>query len=108
MSTVIGQTFTVFVDDNFHYMEEDERWVAGEFSSYDDAIAECKRIVELSLQDGLSQKGPMTAEELYSYYTDFGDDPFVRPGPTDDTRFSAWGYAKERCAILCPSTPTVE
>jgi len=105
MSTVKSQTFTVFVDDNFDYMDEDERSVAGEFSSYEDAVAACKNIVERSLQHALSQKGPMTADQLYSHYTDFGDDPFVRPVPPDETEFSAWSYAKERCQILGAPLP---
>ncbi len=102
MSKEIEQFYTVFVDDNFHYQDEEERWVAGKFSSYEEAVAECKRLVELSLQEGLSQKGPITADELYKYYTSFGDDPFVSPVPTNDSRFSAWSYAEERCQILCP------
>ena len=102
MTKLANQTFTVFVDDNFHYQDQDERYSAGEFGSYEEAVAECKRIVELSLQEGLSQKGPMTADQLYSYYTSFGDDPFVTPGSTDHSRFSAWDHAKERCKILCP------
>ena len=66
MRAVKSQIFTVFVDDNFNYQDEDERWVAGEFSSYEEAVAACKNIVDQSLQSALSQKGPMTADQLYS------------------------------------------
>ncbi|MBU6455844.1 MAG: hypothetical protein KGS72_29000 [Cyanobacteria bacterium REEB67] len=105
MAAVKSQIFTVFVDDNFHYMDEDERSVAGEFRSYEDAVNACKEIVERSLQHALSQKPPMTADQLYSHYTDFGNDPFVSPMPPDEQRFSAWSYAKDRCQALCASRP---
>ncbi|MBU6454379.1 MAG: hypothetical protein KGS72_21605 [Cyanobacteria bacterium REEB67] len=98
-----NQIFTVFIDDNFHYMDVDERSVAGEWGSYLDAVNACKAIVEDSLKSALQEKGPMTADQLYSHYTDFGDDPFVSPVPSGETRFSAWTYAKERCQALCDS-----
>jgi len=42
----------------------------------------------------------MTPEELYGYYQDFGDDPFiVSSGSRCDV--SAWSYAKSRCAAIC-------
>lgn len=33
-------------------------------------------------------------------YTTFGDDPHVVGGPPS-SRFSAWTYARQRCAQLC-------
>ena len=38
-----------------------------------------------------------TAEELFSQYTSFGEDAWIS---SDDAscNFSAWQYAKERCA----------
>jgi hypothetical protein len=38
--------YTVLVDDNFHYMDKDERYSLGEFESLDAAIAVCKKIVD--------------------------------------------------------------
>jgi len=86
--------YEVFVDDNFHYMDEDERYKLGEFDTEEEAVAACKEIVDKFLL--FNYKPGMTAEELYSHYTDFGEDPFVRPGS-----FSAWTYAKERCPEIC-------
>lgn len=90
--------YTVLVDDNFHYQEEDERTELGTFNSYEEAVVACRRIVDDFLQR--CHRVGMTAEELYSQYTSFGDDPFIRPdGPVP--RFSAWSYARQRCDDIC-------
>lgn len=41
--------YIVMVDDNFHYMDEDERYQAGEFDTPQEAINLCKEIVEASI-----------------------------------------------------------
>jgi hypothetical protein len=38
------------VDDNFHYMDQDERYEHGIFSTVDEAIAACKAIVDADLK----------------------------------------------------------
>ena len=38
--------YTVYVDDKFHYMDEDERYKLGEFEDCAAAIAACRRIVD--------------------------------------------------------------
>src|SRR3954447_5502683 len=91
-------TYTVKVDDNFHFMDRDERYEDGTFGSYEDALAACKRIVEASLTEQY-QPG-MTAEELFSRYRSFGDDPFISPYDPD-RRFSAWEYAQVRAEEIC-------
>ena len=45
-------------------------------------------------------KPAMTAEELYEAYTTFGDDPSIVPS-LPDAQFSAWTYARQRCAEIC-------
>ena len=93
--------YKIVVADNFHYMEEDEQYVGGRYESYDAAVAACRQLVDRSLA-GLHEPG-MTADALYNAYTSFGDDPFIVA--LDDAsvgeRFSAWGYAKERCRAIC-------
>jgi len=42
--------YKVLVDDNFHYMDEDERYELGEFDTSEDAIAPCKKIVDECLR----------------------------------------------------------
>jgi hypothetical protein len=86
--------YCVFVDDNFHYQDDSERYAHGVFDTADEAIATCQKIVDDSLRHLYGQH-PGTAERLYDDYQDFGDDPFIR---SDDPscKFSGWGYAKHR------------
>jgi hypothetical protein len=90
--------YTVICDDNFHFMDESERDVHGQYDSADAAVAVAKAIVDRSLLH-LHRPG-MTADRLYHDYMDFGDDPFIR---SDDHScvFSAWKYAEERCPDIC-------
>ncbi len=95
-----GGDWTIYVDDNFHYMEEDERYCLGTFNSLDVAVAACRNIVDKFLQDNPAK----TADELYDQYTSFGADPWIKgPSPAPDTPpFSAWDYARQRCNELRP------
>jgi hypothetical protein len=92
--------YKVMVDDNFHYMDESERYELGVFTSAEEAIAACKRIVDEGL--GNAFKPGITEQKLYEGYTMFGEDPFILPvASTDDAvHFSAWDYARERCRAL--------
>ena len=92
--------YKVMVDDNYHYMDESERYEHGVFRTADRAVAACKRIVDEYLKDAF--KPGMTEQELYQAYTMFGEDPFiVAVGDIDNPmRFSAWDYARERCRAL--------
>ena len=93
-----GHTYKVFVDDNFHYMDENERYAHGEFDSCESAIEACKRIVdEFLLSYNLDRATP---EYLWQQYAFFGEDPFIvssDPGCS----FSARDYASRRCRELC-------
>lgn len=95
--------FEVFVDDNFHYTDENYRYKAGEFLSYDEALTEAKRIVDEEL--ACRVRPGMTAEELYDRYITFGEDPFIIPANKDDS-FSAWDYAKARSYKVCSCLPS--
>jgi tetratricopeptide (TPR) repeat protein len=61
--------YRVMVDDNFHFMDESERYTLGEFKTLETAIAACRNFVDRDL-DHFFKPG-MTAKELYSYYTSF-------------------------------------
>jgi hypothetical protein len=90
--------YTVFVDDNFHPYDEEERTTHGEYDSVEEAIAESKGIVDRFLSS--NYKPGISAEEFIRYYKTFGSDPFIFP--SDGTfQFSAWGYAEQRCRELC-------
>ncbi len=90
--------FEVFVDDNFHYQDESERYKHGEYETYEEAVRVCKEIVDRELLH--QHKKGTTASDLYLSYTSFGEDPFIRPSP-EGQRFSDWEYAKQRCEEIC-------
>ncbi len=90
-------SYTVKIDDNFHYMDEKERVTHGEFETLSAAIEACKKIVDEYLASAYAPG--ITAEALYSNYVAFGDDPWV--SGADGVPFSAWTYAKERCGEIC-------
>ena len=98
----VGVGYKVFVDDNFHYMDESERDEKGGYESFDAAVAVCKCMVDEYLIK--TYKPGMSADDLFDYYTSFGEDPFVRPTPDGANRFSAWNYAKKRCSEICNAT----
>lgn len=90
------EPYVIFVDDNFHYMDESERYKHGEYTTFEEAVNACQAIVEDSLS-GLYEPG-MSSNALFDQYVFCGEDPFIR-GPKSD--FSAWDYAKQRCEALC-------
>lgn len=90
--------YEVVVDDNFHYMDESERYTHGEFGSAEMALSAAKALVDADLKS--LYKPGMTVDDLYSHYTTFGRDPFIRSSD-EGCRFSAWSYAKERCQQIC-------
>lgn len=92
-----AKVWTVFVDDNFHYMDESERYEFGSYERYEDAEAACREIVDRFLADQLDRN----ASSLYEIYCGFGEDPFII-GPDTGRKFHAWAYAKYRCDELCP------
>lgn len=91
--------YVVMVDDNFHYMGENERYKHGEFADAGVAIAHCRRIVDEYLDS--AHKPGMSASELWDSYVSFGEDPFILSVGAAQVCFSAWEYAKERCRALC-------
>jgi hypothetical protein len=89
----LPQGYRLFVDDNFHYMDEDERTCLGEFITYEEALETAKKIVE----DSVAKTAGADPLALYKAYTDFGEDPFIIPfggASPPESKFSAWAYAK--------------
>ena len=91
-----GFKYSVFVDDNYHYMDESERYKKGDYATLDKAIAACKLMVDEFLND---ERACGTAAERYRQYIGFGPDPFIVTDDPDAVSppFSAWKYAKQRC-----------
>lgn len=82
----MSEKYTVYIDDNFHYMDESERCTVGTYHSLKKALAECEKIVIQSLKD-LCEKG-ITPEKLSSQWSMFGEDPFI-VGGDEPVPFSA-------------------
>jgi hypothetical protein len=96
----VGGVWTVYVDDNFHYMDQSDRYVLGSFESYDQAVTACRQIVDRCIAS-ISAK---TADELFKSYASFGDDPWI-DGPVPEvgqSPFSAWDYARVRASEIHP------
>jgi hypothetical protein len=92
--------YRVLVDDNAHYMDEDERYEAGAFATANAALTECRRIVGADLAE-LYRPG-MAAGELIAGWRLDGRDPFIVPvNGAPAVKFSAWTYAKRRSATIC-------
>lgn len=98
--------YRVMVDDNYHYMDESQRYLQGEYATYSEALAACQEIVDQFLR--YEHVPGMAASALYFRYMMFGEDPFIvdRAGSPDHAfGFSAWDYAKVRCQDLCAPAP---
>lgn len=85
--------FKVFIDDNFHYMDESERYEHGAYETYEEAVTACKLLLDDVLSD--TREEGKSAEDLINSYMMFGEDPFVAPVPDDTKTFSAWEYVKQ-------------
>ena len=89
--------YIVYVDDNFHYGEEEERYKRDEYDGCQAAIDACMKIVDDFMRQGYREG--ISFKELWEGYMIFGEDPFI-VSDDDSCRFSAWTYAKQRCREL--------
>jgi hypothetical protein len=92
----MAKVYTVFVDDNFHYMDESERYKLGEFADCASAVAACKKIVDEFFETCNLNN---TDGEIFKQYTFFGEDPWIS-SQDSECKFSAWNYARERAKAL--------
>ncbi len=91
--------YKVYVDDNFHFMDESERYCAGSFDTFEQAVAKCKQIVDWSLSE--SAEITNNAQSLLMSYGMYGDCPFI-VGPSIKNNFSASDYAVKRSYEIFP------
>jgi len=92
-----SKTYSVYVDDNFHYMDESERYKLGTFETCKEAVAACMKIVDEFLEEGY--KDGKSFRQLIEEYVFYGEDPFIVS--SDKTCFfSARDYARKRCTEL--------
>ena len=88
------RSFKVYVDDNFHFMDEDERYCAGDFATPDEALAKCRSILDADLEH-LYEDG-MSVEDLVSRWSSFGKSPFAI-----GLDFSSIDYVRENAPKIC-------
>lgn len=88
--------YTVMIADNYHYMGEESEYIVDRYGTWNGAMERCKQIVDDCLKH-LHEPG-MSAEQLWNQFAMFGEDPFIVPA--GDESFSAWEYARRRCAEL--------
>lgn len=88
--------YHVFIDENFHFMDESERYSSGDFDSYSEAVDKCKEIIDEFLESAITAND--TSESLYMCWLMYGENPFIAGGVED--MFSASQYTEQRCKEL--------
>ena len=97
----MSEKYKVFVDDNYHCMDESERYAAGSFDSLEGALAKCQEITIKSLAE-LFEKG-ITPEKLRAQWLMFGEDPYIVGGKSS-VPFSARKFVTtELCQSIIES-----
>jgi hypothetical protein len=105
MPQYVMSHYKVMVDDNFHYMDEDERWELGTFATAEEALVACRKLIDEWLAHDC--KPGMSANDLYEQYTFFGDEPFILAlGGAEPVNFSARDYVRERVQAICGGPPS--
>lgn len=74
----MSEKYKVFVDDNYHYMDEGERIPFSSYNSLQEALDKCKEITISSLEY-LFEKD-ITPDQLRAQWSMFGEDPFIFGG----------------------------
>lgn len=88
----MNKKYTVKVDDNFHYMDESERYDDGSYATLEEAIKRCEEITIESLKN-FYEKG-IDPGKLMAQWAMFGEDPFIIGG-TGKPPFSAREFISE-------------
>ena len=79
--------YKVWIDDNFQFMDEDERVFHGEFDTPTQAIVACQKILGANIES--ITENETDPDKAYESYVCFGDDPWI-----EGVEFSASEYAK--------------
>ena len=66
-------------------------------------MAKAREIVEEGLLH--DYKPGMSATQIYSLYTMFGEDPWIPSLLPEGMGFMEWDYAKARCREICGEAP---
>ena len=73
--------YKVYVDDNYHFMNEDERYLQGTYDSLDAAVAAAKKVIDRCFE-GIDPRDK-TPDQLFHGWSHMGDSPFI---VTDDSQ----------------------
>ena len=101
-----SKKYTVKVDDNFHLMDETERYDDKSYSSLKEAIERCEEITIESLKDLYKQKEGIDAKKLLDHWLAFGADPFVYTGKGEMPFSTREFVTEELCAKVIKNTKT--
>ena len=82
-------TYKVWIDDNFHFMDEDERVFHGDFDTPTQAIVACQKIVDANIES--ITENETDPDKAYESYVCFGDDPWI-----EGVDFLAFEYTKKK------------
>ena len=90
--------YKIYLDENSHYLDENDRQYLGAYETAEDAIKAAEGIIDESLRQ--NYEPGLKPEQLYKQYRAYGEDPFI---VSDDKNidFSAMVYAKYRCKEIC-------
>ena len=88
--------FKVFVDDNWQFMDDSERYTLGEYKTYEEAVEACKVFINESLEEALDDESKGNLG-IYGRFCLAGDDPWIRPVPEGKKRFSGSEYVLQWC-----------
>ncbi len=88
----MDKEYSVKVDDNYHSMDESERYDDASYPTLGQAIERCKAITMASLK-ACYEKG-IDANKLHAQWLMFGDDPFI-VGAEGKPPFSAREFVTE-------------
>jgi hypothetical protein len=95
----MNKKYTVRVDDNYHYMDESERYDDSSYATLEEAIKRCEELTIESIK-GCYEKG-IDASKLMAQWAMFGEDPFIVGGKEKKPPFSAREFISEKlCAKI--------
>jgi hypothetical protein len=74
----MNEKYKVYVDDNYHHLDERERFEVGSYDTLEEALEKCKEITVRSLEDQFEDG--ITPDQLSAQWAMFGEDPFIYGG----------------------------
>jgi hypothetical protein len=100
----MNEKYEVFVDDNYHHMDESNRYSGGSYDSLEKAIHKCRELTIKSLE--YFYEPGITPEKLSAQWAMFGEDPYIF-GTDGPVPFSARKFiTNELCQEIIDSKQT--